>query len=59
MEVEATGRANLEVALEVLFLHRITASLALAKEPLPERFLLGGIDSCSGLGELSHGGWLA
>ena len=59
MEVNTAGRTDLEVALEVLFLHRVAACVAFAKEALPEGLLLGGVDSRFGLGELRHGGSLA
>jgi hypothetical protein len=59
MEVKAAGGADFEVALEVIFPHRVAARITFAEEPLAEGLLLGGVDSCLGLGELGHGKWLA
>ena len=59
MEVKAAGGTDFEVALEVLFLHRVAARVALAEEALAESLLLGGVDSGFGFGELGHREWLA
>jgi hypothetical protein len=59
VEVKPAGRTNLEVALEVLLLHRIATRLTFSKEALAEGLLLGSVDSRFGLGELRHSGSLA
>jgi hypothetical protein len=59
VEVETARRTNVEIALEVLFLHRVAACVALEEEPFAKGFLLRGINSGFGLGELRHGQWLA
>jgi len=59
MKVKTARGTNLEVALEVLLLHRVPARLALAEEPFAECSLLGSVDSRFGFGELRHGEWLA